>query len=96
MAKQKRKAIIDDGMNPELVQGADFEGIFQIPKIAPPKHILLPEQITPFSICRLQMYTVTELLVIGHNAKEYMLSLKYVGELLKPIQHQYFLRKSHF
>jgi hypothetical protein len=51
MSKQKRKAIIDDGMNPELVQDADFEGIFQIPKIAPPKHILISEQITPFSIC---------------------------------------------
>lgn len=49
MQKQKRKAIIDDGMNPELVQGASFDGIFQIPMLKAPKHILIPKGITPFT-----------------------------------------------
>lgn len=48
--KQKRKAIIDDGMNPELVKGADFEGVFQIPVIKAPKYIFIPTRITPFSL----------------------------------------------
>lgn len=43
----KRKAIIDDGMNPELVRGATFDGIFEIPMINAPSHILIPEGITP-------------------------------------------------
>ncbi len=44
----KRKAIIDDGMSPELVKGAEFDGIFEIPIIKAPSHILIPEGITPF------------------------------------------------
>ncbi len=43
----KRKAIIDDGMNPELVCGARFDGIFEIPIIEAPTHIIIPEGITP-------------------------------------------------
>lgn len=49
MAKNTRKAIIDDGMNPELVQGAALDGIFQIPQMKAPKHIFIPESITPFT-----------------------------------------------
>ena len=49
MKKVKRKAIIDDGMNPELVRGARFDGIFEIPIIEAPKHIMIPKGITPFS-----------------------------------------------
>lgn len=49
MSNQKRKAVIDDGMNPELVEGASFDGIFQIPIIEAPKHILIPKGITPFT-----------------------------------------------
>lgn len=49
MNTQKRKAIIDDGMNPELVNGAEFDGIFQIPIIKPNKHIFIPNGITPFT-----------------------------------------------
>jgi hypothetical protein len=48
MINKKRKAIIDDGMNPELVRGARFDGIFEIPVIEAPKHIEIPENITPF------------------------------------------------
>lgn len=49
MSNIKRKAIIDDGMNPELVKGATFDGIFQIPKMKAPKHIFVPEKIIPFT-----------------------------------------------
>lgn len=47
MANQKIMA--DDGFNPELVAGATFDGIFEIPHIHPPKHIITPEGFTPFS-----------------------------------------------
>lgn len=46
---KKRKAIIDDGCNPELVAGAKFNGIFEIPIIEKPKSIIIPEIIVPFS-----------------------------------------------
>ena len=46
---KKRKAIIDDGCNPELVAGARFDGIFEIPIIEKPKKIISPESIVPFS-----------------------------------------------
>lgn len=49
MAKKTRKAIIDDGMNPELIQGAVLDGIFQIPQMKAPKHIFIPDKITPFT-----------------------------------------------
>lgn len=49
MHTKKRKAIIDDGMNPELVNGAELDGIFQIPKIKAPKNIFIPNGITPFT-----------------------------------------------
>ncbi len=45
----KRKAILDDGCNPELVAGARFDGIFEIPIIEKPSHILIPTDIVPFS-----------------------------------------------
>lgn len=50
MLKSKyRKAIIDDGMNPELVAGADFDGYFGIPVIKRPERIIIPSRIVPFS-----------------------------------------------
>lgn len=49
LKQKKRKAIIDDGCNPELVRGATFDGILEIPTIKRPKQILLPSGITPFS-----------------------------------------------
>lgn len=48
MAKN-RKAVIDDGMNPELITGATLDGIFQIPQMKTPKHIFIPKEIIPFS-----------------------------------------------
>ena len=45
----KRKATIDDGMNPELVRGADFDGYNGIPIIKKPTEIIIPNSIVPFS-----------------------------------------------
>ncbi len=45
----KRKAIIDDGFNPELVEGARFDGIFEIPCIDPPRAVLAPTGLTSWT-----------------------------------------------
>ena len=45
----KRKAVLDDGCSPELVSGAVFDGIFEIPFIRKPNIIIVPEEIVPFS-----------------------------------------------
>ena len=49
MNSNKRKAIIDDGMNPELLLDAEFDGYFGIPIIKKPKEIIVPRCIVPFS-----------------------------------------------
>ena len=49
MYKKNRKAILDDGCNPELVMNALFDGIMEMPQIKAPKHIYIPEGIVPFS-----------------------------------------------
>lgn len=46
---KKRKAILDDGCCPELVSGAEFDGIFEIPIIKKPEKIIIPKMIVPFS-----------------------------------------------
>lgn len=46
---RKRKANLDDGCNPELVFGADFDGFLEIPLIHAPKCTILPSGITPFT-----------------------------------------------
>ena len=40
---------IDDGFNPELVSGALFEGILEIPQIKRPDKIIIPSALIPFS-----------------------------------------------
>ena len=47
---RKNKAIIDDGCNPELVDGAEFDMPLGIPIIKAPAKILIPSGITPFSM----------------------------------------------
>lgn len=38
IAREKEKlAVITDGCNPELVEGAEFDGLFEIPIIKRPK-----------------------------------------------------------
>ena len=58
-AKNKRKAVTDsavrnpavltDGCNPELVKGAKFDGVFEMPIIKKPRKIIIPENLVPFS-----------------------------------------------
>lgn len=45
----KRKAIIDDGFNPELVEGARLDGIFEIPCIDLPQEVLVPTGLTSWT-----------------------------------------------
>lgn len=49
MKLQKRKATIDDGMNPELVKGTDFDGYLGIPTIRKPETVIIPTAIVPFT-----------------------------------------------
>ncbi len=44
-----KKNKIDDGFNPELVENALFDGIFEIPHIKKPQKIIIPSDIIPFS-----------------------------------------------
>lgn len=46
---KKRKAVLDDGCCPELVRGARFDGLFEIPIIEKPNIIIIPKGIVPFS-----------------------------------------------
>ena len=64
---RRRKANLDDGCNPELVLGADFDGILEIPIIHAPKNITIPSGITPFTM-RNHAVGTTE--AIGHFAKD--------------------------
>lgn len=44
-----RKATLDDGCNPELVCGADFDGYLGIPIIHKPEKMIIPSGMTPFT-----------------------------------------------
>ncbi len=46
----KNPAIITDGCNPELVKGAVFDGVFQIPVIRAPQQMIVPKALCPFSM----------------------------------------------
>lgn len=45
----KRKDIIEDGFNSELVETALFDGILEIPCIEKPSKLIIPEAVIPFS-----------------------------------------------
>lgn len=45
-----RCAVIDDGCNPRLVKGAEFDGALGIPIIRAPKKIIIPPALTPFTM----------------------------------------------
>ena len=45
----KTPALITDGCSPELVEGARFDGIFEIPVIERPEVIEVPAHLVPFS-----------------------------------------------
>ena len=42
--------ILTDGCNSELVQGASFDGMFEMPVIKRPRKILIPDAMVPFSV----------------------------------------------
>ena len=45
----RNAASLSDGCNPELVIGAEFDGIFEMPIIKKPKKIIIPDKLVPFS-----------------------------------------------
>ncbi len=45
----KKTANLNDGCNPELVVGAEFDGILEIPIIYSEQDLAVPENITPFT-----------------------------------------------
>ena len=49
MSRSLKKAVIDDGMNSELVETAFFDGLLEMPVINPPGEIIIPKGMIPFS-----------------------------------------------
>ncbi len=47
--RKTKRVVIDDGFNSELVETAFFDGIFEIPRIEPPKEIIIPERLIPYT-----------------------------------------------
>ena len=45
----RNAASLSDGCNPELVIGAEFDGIFEMPIIKKPKKYVIPKNLVPFS-----------------------------------------------
>ena len=45
----RNAATLSDGCNPELVKGARFDGLFEIPMIKKPESIIVPDALVPFS-----------------------------------------------
>lgn len=84
--EEKRKAIIDDGCNPELVAGAKFDGILEIPIIEKPRQMLLPAGITPFTSMEKQT---------NHNEAIgfYEMDVNFADILINPAKYQAPLRE---
>lgn len=45
----RNAAVLSDGCNPELVKGAEFDGVFEMPIIKRPKKFIIPDGLVPFS-----------------------------------------------
>lgn len=45
----RNPAVLSDGCNPELVYGAKFAGILEMPVIKKPRKIIVPDYLVPFS-----------------------------------------------
>lgn len=45
----RNAAALTDGCNPEFVEGAEFDGIFEMPIIKKPEHVIIPDNLVPFS-----------------------------------------------
>ena len=48
MRKSNSKANMDDGMNPELLDGAELDQYYDIPIIFKPSEFIIPTGFTPF------------------------------------------------
>ena len=46
----KNKVVIDDGCNPEMVETAFFDGIFEMPRLLPLERFIIPKGSVPFSL----------------------------------------------
>ncbi len=65
MNTKNRKAVLDDGCQPELVSGAEFDGIFEIPMLKKPDRIIIPESVVPFS--QRDKVTASKTIAIGFH-----------------------------
>lgn len=76
---------IDDGFNPELVSGAVFDGVFEIPRIARPKEIIIPTMLIPFSE-RTRSESKTETIQFYEYDTKFAQILSDVNEYLPELQ----------
>lgn len=47
--RRRKPGVIDDGYHPELVEGAEFDGVAKIPLVPAPKRIVEPTLLVPWS-----------------------------------------------
>ena len=89
----KTPAVITDGCHPELVKGADFDGIFEIPIIKAPEILAIPKAMVPFSkrdkvtpshfaICEYE--NDIEFADLLRNPKEYVKEFKKYQAVISP------------
>ncbi len=89
----RNAAALSDGCNPELVKGARFDGLIEIPLIKKPESIIVPDALVPFSkmekanpkafaVCEYE--NDTEFKDILVNPKEYVRILKRYQGFVSP------------
>lgn len=78
----KKKILMDDGFNPELVGDALFDGRLEIPVLAKPDRIIIPEGMIPFS-CRKKSTSHKEFLVFYEHDYNFAQILKNPEELVR-------------
>ena len=89
----RNAACLNDGCNPELVEGAKFDGVFEMPVIKKPRKIIIPENLVPFSkmdkadpasfaVCAYENDTVFRELLINPN--EYVEKIKAFQGFITP------------
>lgn len=45
----RNPAVLSDGCNPEMVWGAKYDGIFEMPTIKNRKKVIIPDYLVPFT-----------------------------------------------
>lgn len=80
-----QRNIIDDGFRADLVKGATFTGMFEIPSLRAPTKIIIPKDTIPFSL-RNQTTKHNEFIVFYEHDTKFADVLtatdKYLGEIL--------------